>query len=128
MCLRFKKFHHPCHRSVSRRHPRAIPSSPSSASDTFPPPDGEVRSYSFPTLALRCEQELLETQHAESIYEALCGASASIGAFASLMELMDAEAKVDGVIIHILAGELQRIGKVLSKMRDAYSTVELVEA
>lgn len=62
------------------------------------------------------------------MYEVLCGASASIGAFAPLMELMDAEAKVDGVIIHILAGELQRIGKVLSKMRDAYGTVELVEA
>lgn len=62
------------------------------------------------------------------MYEVLFGASASIGAFASLMELMDAEAKVDGVIIHILAGELQRIGKVLSKMQDAYGTVELVEA
>ena len=49
-------------------------------------------------------------------------------AFASLMYLMDAEAKVDGVIIHILGRELQRIGKILFKMQDTYSTVELVGA
>ena len=48
-------------------------------------------------------------------------------AFASLLELMDEAAKVDGFVIHILARELQRIGDLLFKIQDVYSTVELVE-
>ena len=79
-------------------------------------------------LAIRCERELLEAQQAEDMKEILSNVSASVDAFASLMELMDAEAKVDGVIIHILGRELQRIGKILFKMQDTYSTVELVGA
>lgn len=91
-------------------------------------PKGEIRRYSFPALAIRCERELLEAQQAEDMKEILSNVSASVDAFASLMELMDAEAKVDGVIIHILGRELQRIGKILFKMQDTYSTVELVGA
>ena len=98
------------------------------ASDLFPHPEGEIRRYSFPALAIRCERELLEVQQAEDMKEILSNVSASVDAFASLMELMDAEAKVDGVIIHILGRELQRIGKILFKMQDTYSTVELVGA
>ena len=129
MFLRFKTFYHPCRRrSVPRRWLRAAPPPSSSASDTPPPPDGEIRSYSFPALALRCEREILDAQQAENMYEVLCNASSSISAFTALMETMNAEAKVDGVIVHILARELQRIEKVLFKMQDAYSTVELVEA
>ena len=94
----------------------------------FPHPEGEIRRYSFPALAIRCERELLEVQQAEDMKEILSNVSASVDAFASLMELMDAEAKVDGVIIHILGRELQRIGKILFKMQDTYSTVELVGA
>ncbi|WP_418216018.1 strubbelig protein, partial [Bilophila wadsworthia] len=97
-------------------------------SDLFPHPEGEIRRYSFPALAIRCERELLEAQQAEDMKEILSNVSASVDAFASLMELMDAEAKVDGVIIHILGRELQRIGKILFKMQDTYSTVELVGA
>ena len=115
MSLQSKAFSHPCRRSVPRRPLRAAPP-PSPASDLFPHPEGEIRRYSFPALAIRCERELLEVQQA------------SVDAFASLMELMDAEAKVDGVIIHILGRELQRIGKILFKMQDTYSTVELVGA
>ena len=106
---------------------RAAPP-PSPASDLFPHPEGEIRRYSFPALAIRCERELLEVQQAEDMKEILSNVSASVDAFASLMELMDAEAKVDGVIIHILGRELQRIGKILFKMQDTYSTVELVGA
>lgn len=98
------------------------------APDLFPHPEGEIRRYSFPALAIRCERELLEAQQAEDMKEILSNVSASVDAFASLMELMDAEAKVDGVIIHILGRELQRIGKILFKMQDTYSTVELVGA
>ena len=98
------------------------------ASDLFPHPEGEIRRYQLPALAIRCERELLEVQQAEDMKEILSNVSASVDAFASLMELMDAEAKVDGVIIHILGRELQRIGKILFKMQDTYSTVELVGA
>ena len=106
---------------------RAAPP-PSPAPGLFPHPKGEIRRYSFPALAIRCERELLEAQQAEDMKEILSNVSASVDAFASLMELMDAEAKVDGVIIHILGRELQRIGKILFKMQDTYSTVELVGA
>ena len=99
-----------------------------SAAFLFPHPKGEIRRYSFPALAIRCERELLEAQQAEDMKEILSNVSASVDAFASLMELMDAEAKVDGVIIHILGRELQRIGKILFKMQDTYSTVALVGA
>ena len=127
MSPRSKAFSHPCRRrSVPRRPLRAAPP-PSPASDLFPHPEGESR-YSFPALAIRCERELLEAQQAEDMKEILSNVSASVDAFASLMELMDAEAKVDGVIIHILGRELQRIGKILFKMQDTYSTVELVGA
>ena len=119
MSLQSKAFSHPCRRrSVPRRPLRAAPP-PSPASDLFPHPEGEIRRYSFPALALRCERDMKEI---------LSNVSASVDAFASLMELMDAEAKVDGVIIHILGRELQRIGKILFKMQDTYSTVELVGA
>ena len=111
MSLQSKAFPHPCRRrSVPRRPLRAAPP-PSPASDLFPHPEGEIRRYSFPALAIRCERELLEAQQAEDMKEILSNVSASVDAFASLMELMDAEAKVDGVIIHILGRELQRIGK-----------------
>ena len=117
MSLQSKTFPHPCRRrSVPRRPLRAAPP-PSPASDLFPHPEGEIRRYSFPALGLRCERNAI-----------LSNVSASVDAFASLMELMDAEAKVDGVIIHILGRELQRIGKILFKMQDTYSTVELVGA
>ena len=123
MSLQSKAFSHPCRRrSVPRRPLRAAPP-PSPASDLFPHPKGEI-----PALAIRCERELLEAQQAEDMKEILSNVSASVDAFASLMELMDAEAKVDGVIIHILGRELQRIGKILFKMQDTYSTVELVGA
>ena len=122
MSLQSKAFSHPCRRrSVPRRPLRAAPP-PSPASDLFPHPEGEI------ALAIRCERELLEAQQAEDMKEILSNVSASVDAFASLMELMDAEAKVDGVIIHILGRELQRIGKILFKMQDTYSTVELVGA
>ena len=128
MSLQSKAFSHPCRRrSVPRRPLRAAPP-PSPASDLFPHPKGEIRRYSFPALAIRCERELLEAQQAEDMKEILSNVSASVDAFASLMELMDAEANVDGVIIHILGRELQRIGKILFKMQDTYSTVELVGA
>ena len=123
MSLQSKAFSHPCRRrSVPRRPLRAAPP-PSPASDLFPHPKGEIRRYSFPALAIRCERELLEAQQAEDMKEILSNVSASVDAFASLME-----AKVDGVIIHILGRELQRIGKILFKMQDTYSTVELVGA
>ena len=122
MSLQSKAFSHPCRRrSVPRRPLRAAPP-PSPASDLFPHPEGEIRRYSFPALAIRCERELLEVQQAEDMKEILSNVSASVDAFASLMELMDA------VIIHILGRELQRIGKILFKMQDTYSTVELVGA
>ena len=104
MSLQSKAFSHPCRRSVPRRPLRAAPP-PSPASDLFPHPEGEIRRYSFPALAIRCERELLEVQQAEDMKEILSNVSASVDAFASLMELMDAEAKVDGVIIHFLGDE-----------------------
>ena len=95
MSLQSKAFSHPCRRrSVPRRPLRAAPP-PSPASDLFPHPKGEIRRYSFPALAIRCERELLEAQQAEDMKEILSNVSASVDAFASLMELMDAEAKVD---------------------------------
>ena len=41
---------------------------------------------------------------------------------------MDAEAEIDGAVIHILARELKRVEDLLFKIQDTYSTVELVEA
>ena len=89
MSLQSKAFSHPCRRrSVPRRPLRAAPP-PSPASDLFPHPKGEIRRYSFPALAIRCERELLEVQQAEDMKEILSNVSASVDAFASLMELMD---------------------------------------
>lgn len=78
-------------------------------------------------MALRGEKELLEEQNAEGLRELVSMASSSVMAFASLLELMDEAAKVDGFVIHILARELQRIGDLFFKIQDVYSTVELVE-
>lgn len=78
-------------------------------------------------MALRGEKELLEEQNAEGLRELVSMASSSVMGFASLLELMDEAAKVDGFVIHILARELQRIGDLLFKIQDVYSTVELVE-
>lgn len=128
MSLQSKAFSHPCRRrSVPRRPLRAAPP-PSPASDLFPHPEGEIRRYSFPALAIRCERELLEVQQAEDMKEILSNVSASVGCVRLAHGAVDAEAKVDGVIIHILGRELQRIGKILFKMQDTYSTVELVGA
>lgn len=91
-------------------------------------PQEEIRCYRFSPLAQRCEKQLLEEQNAEGLRELLFIASLSVNAFTSLIELMDIEAQVDGVVMHILARELQRIGTLLFKIQDAYSTVELVEA
>ena len=61
----------------------------------------EIRHYRFPPLAVRCEKELLEAEDAE---------------------------EMEGVVMHTLARELRRIGRLVFKIQDAYSTVELVEA
>ena len=88
----------------------------------------EIRHYRFPPLAVRCEKELLEEENAEEMRELLFRAFSSLETFADLLELMNPEAKVEGVVMHTLARELRRIGRLVFKIQDAYSTVELVEA
>ena len=88
----------------------------------------EIRHYRFPPLAVRCEKELLEAEDAEEMRELLFRALSSLETFADLLELMNPEAKVEGVVMHTLARELRRIGRLVFKIQDAYSTVELVEA
>ncbi len=88
----------------------------------------EIRHYRFPPLAVRCEKELLEAENAEEMRELLFRAFSSLETFADLLELMNPEAKVEGVVMHTLARELRRIGRLVFKIQDAYSTVELVEA
>lgn len=109
---------------LSSPAPRESPSPDDEGDDR---PREEIRSYRFSPLALRGEKELLEEQNAEGLRELVSMASSSIMAFASLLELMDEAAKVDGFVIHILARELQRIGDLFFKIQDVYSTVELVE-
>lgn len=91
-------------------------------------PQDEIRCYRFSPLAIRCEQELFEDQEAESLREVLFNASSSVTAFTALLELMDAEAELEGVVVHILARELKRVENLLFKIQDTYSTVELVYA
>lgn len=88
----------------------------------------EIRCYRFSPLAIRCEQELFEDQEAESLREVLFNASSSVTVFTALLEQIDAEAELEGVVVHILARELKRVENLLFKIQDAYSTVELVEA
>lgn len=88
----------------------------------------EIRCYRFSPLAIRCEQELFKDQEAESLREVLFNASSSVTAFTALLEQIDAEAELEGVVVHILARELKRVENLLFKIQDAYSTVELVEA
>ena len=97
MSLQSKAFSHPCRRrSVPRRPLRAAPP-PSPASDLFPHPKGEIRRYSFPALAIRCERELLEVQQAEDMKEILSNVSASVDAFASHALYGDAGARLFAV-------------------------------
>lgn len=91
-------------------------------------PADEIRCYRFSPLALRCEQELFAEQQAKNLHELFFKASSSVTAFASLLEHIDAEAEVEGVVIHILARELRRVEDLLFKIQDTYSTVEPVEA
>lgn len=74
-------------------------------------------------------KELLEEEDAEEMQGiAVQSSSLSLETFADLLELMNPEAKVEGVVMHTLARELRRIGRLVFKIQDAYSTVELVEA
>ena len=70
----------------------------------------------------------MEAEDAEEMRELLFRAFSSLETFADLLELMNPEAKVEGVVMHTLARELRRIGRLVFKIQDAYSTVELVEA
>ncbi len=88
----------------------------------------EIRCYRFSPLAVRCEQELFAEQQAKNLHELFFKASSSVTAFSSLLEHIDAEAEVEGVVIHILARELRRVEDLLFRIQDTYSTVELVEA
>lgn len=63
----------------------------------------EIRHYRFPPLAVRCEKELLEAEDAEEMRELLFRAFSSLETFADLLELMNPEAKVEGVVMHTLA-------------------------
>ena len=63
----------------------------------------EIRHYRFPPLAVRCEKELLEEENAEEMRELLFRAFSSLETFADLLELMNPEAKVEGVVMHTLA-------------------------
>ena len=90
-------------------------------------PQDEIRCYRFSPLAVRCERELFEAQYAENLREVLYNASSSITAFTALLEQIDAEAELEGVVVHILARELKRVENLLFKIQDAYSTVELVK-
>ena len=40
------------------------------------------------------------------------------------MEHVEAEAAIDGVVVHILARELKRTENLIFRIQDAYSTVE----
>lgn len=88
----------------------------------------EIRCYRFSPLAICCEQELFEDQGAENLQEVLFNACSSLTAFTALLERIDPEAELDGVVLHLLARELKRVGDLLFKIQDAYSTVELVDA
>ncbi|MFQ8737418.1 MAG: glycosyl transferase [Bilophila wadsworthia] len=78
-----------------------------------------IRHYRFPPLAVRCEKELLEEENAEEMRELLFRAFSSLETFADLLELMNPEAKVEGVVMHTLARELRRIGRLVFKIQDA---------
>ncbi len=97
-------------------------------SGSYGPDSGEIRNLHFSPLALRQEQELLEEQEVDDFRGLLFNAYTSLVGFTSLMENVEAEAEFDGVVIHILAREFKRTERLLYKMQDAYSTVELVEA
>ncbi len=91
-------------------------------------PKDAIRCYRFPPLAIRCERELFEEQGAKNLQEVLFNASSSLKAFTALLEKIDAEAKLEGVVAHILARELRRVEDLLFRLEDAYSSVEPVEA
>jgi len=88
----------------------------------------EIRCYRFSPLAIRGEQELFDEQGAEDLREILSNAASSIMAFTVLLERIDAEAELEGVVVHILARELKRVENLLFKIQDTYSTVEQVQA
>lgn len=91
-------------------------------------PRDEIRCYRFPRLAVQCEEELFQEQGAENLQEVLYNASSSLKAFGALLDRIDPEAHLEGLTLHMLAQELKRVGHVLFKIQDAYSTVERVEA
>lgn len=104
------------------------PPEPEDLSEEQVVPADEIRCYRFSPLAVRGEQELFADQQAKSMRELFFKASSSVTAFAALLEHIDAEAEVEGVVIHILARELRRVEDLLFRIQDTYSTVELVEA
>lgn len=91
-------------------------------------PREEIRCYRFTPLAVQCEQELFRAQGAANLQEVLFNASCTLTALGALLERIDPEAYLEGMTLHMLGRELQRVGKVLFKIQDAYSTVELVKA
>ncbi len=91
-------------------------------------PKEKIRCYRFPELAIRCEREIFEEQGVETLQEVLYNASSSLKAFTALLEKIDPEAKLEGVVAHILARELRRVEDLLFRLEDAYSSVEPVEA
>ncbi|MFT4301345.1 MAG: glycosyl transferase [Desulfovibrio sp.] len=106
----------------------SCPSEPEELPDKEIVPADEIRCYRFSPLAVRCEQELFAEQQAKNLHDLFFKASSSITAFTALLEHIDAEAEVEGVVIHILARELRRVEDLLFKIQDTYSTVEPVEA
>lgn len=88
----------------------------------------EILPLSISSLGCALRKELLEAEDAEEMRELLFRAFSSLETFTDLLELMNPEAKVEGVVMHTLARELRRIGRLVFKIQDAYSTVELVEA
>lgn len=88
----------------------------------------EIRHYRFPPLAVRCEKNCWKRKTPKKCGNCCSERSLPLETFADLLELMNPEAKVEGVVMHTLARELRRIGRLVFKIQDAYSTVELVEA
>ena len=75
---------------------------------------------------MRCEKELLEAEDAEEMRELLFRAFSSLETFADLLELMNPEAKVEGVVMHTLARELRRYRQIgCSRSKTLTATVEL---
>lgn len=88
---------------------------------------GEMRCYRYSPATIRRERELLQTYNAEDFRDLIAQTHVLLVGMVKVMKSVHPDARMKGYVISSLGSLLEQASILTLRMRNVYSTVELVD-